>query len=119
MISQIYGILPSEIQNINIRDYQLLRNEYLTYRLLPQRIELQNACISYTIASMFGDRGMGYKDPLDFMVYSHKDKNKRMNNVSIMNSFRALGKTTKAREFTPEEIDEFNKLEALMVATGY
>ncbi len=105
---------------MNIRDYQLLKNEYLAYRLIPQRLEMQNAFTSYLIASMFGGGGTSNKDILDFMIYSHKDKKRKMDNRSIMNAFRVIGKKSdKPTEFTQEQIQEFNKLEALMIATGY
>lgn len=120
MISQIYGILPSDIPDINIKDYQILQREFANHRLLPQRMELQSAYIPYMMASMFGQRGMGHRDILDFMVYNNKDKTKSMDRQEIMNNVKRFGKkSTKQRKWTEKEIADIEYLEQLMLETGY
>lgn len=104
------GILPSEVGNIPINDFNMMKYMYDSKKLIWQRLEYQVGYLAYIVAILFS-KDARKKSLNDFMIYEEKIKHGPADISHIMNKCKVLFRNKgKDKQYTKEEMYKLDNL---------
>lgn len=109
MISQIMGLLPSQIDQISASDYLRLRRAYESRSLLPQRSDFFISQVAAVVAQVFSEKTK--HSPDDFNPYLKNIQNEEETEEQLVQKLRFYGGSGHNKKvFSSEQYEQLMRI---------